>query len=72
MQNGRSSNLFRTCVYACIKFDDIVKTIGWVKEKSVLMIFDKCLKYKDRNDCQFLQKDKYCEKVGNVNEETIK
>lgn len=44
---------------------NVSKTIGRIKGKSALMIFD-------RHNRHFWARGYYCETVGNVNEETIK
>ena len=51
---------------------NVSKTIGRIKGKSALMIFDRHPEYRDRNNRHFWARGYYCETVGNVNEETIK
>ena len=51
---------------------NVSKTIGRIKEKSALMIFDRYPEYRDRNNRHFWARGYCCETVGNVNEETIK
>ena len=51
---------------------NVSKTIGRIKEKSALMIFDRYPEYRDRNNRHFWARGYYCETVGNINEETIK
>ena len=51
---------------------NVSKTIGRIKGKSALMIFDRHPEYRDRNNRHFWERGYYCETVGNVNEETIK
>ena len=60
-------------MYVSIPPKEIVsKTIGIIKGKSALMIFDRHPEYRERYDRQFEARGYYCETVGNVNEETIK
>ena len=49
---------------------NVSKTIGRIKGKSALIIFDRHPEY--RNNRHFWARGYYCETVGNVNEETIK
>ena len=51
---------------------NVSKTIGRIKGKSALMIFDRHPEYRDRNNRHFWARGYCCETVGNVNEETIK
>lgn len=50
----------------------VSKTIGRIKGKSALMIFDRHPEYREKYNRHFLARGYYCETVGNVNEETIK
>lgn len=50
----------------------VSKTIGRIKGKSALMIFDRHPEYRERNNRHFWARGYYCETVGNVNEATIK
>lgn len=50
----------------------VSKTIGRIKGKSALIIFDRHPEYRERNNRHFWARGYYCETVGNVNEETIK
>lgn len=50
----------------------VSKTIGRIKRKSALMIFDRHPEYRESNNCHFGVGGHYCEMVGDVNEEIIK
>ena len=50
----------------------VSKTIGRIKGKSALMIFDRHPEYREKNNRHFWARGYYCETVGNVNEATIK
>ena len=52
--------------------ESVSKTIGRIKGKSALMIFDRHSECRKRYDRHFWARGYYCETVGNVNEETIK
>lgn len=52
--------------------ESVSKTIGRIKGKSALMIFDRHPEYRERYDRHFWARGYYCETVGNVNEATIK
>ena len=50
----------------------VSKTIGRIKGKSAMMIFDRHPEYREKYNRHFWARGYYCETVGNVNEETIK
>ena len=49
----------------------ISKTIGRIKGKSALMIFDRHPEYREKYNRHFWARGYYCETIGKVNEETI-
>ena len=49
----------------------ISKTIGRVKGKSALMIFDRHPEYREKYNRHFWARGYYCETIGKVNEDTI-
>lgn len=49
----------------------ISKTIGRIKGKSALMIFDRHPEYREKYNRHFWTRGYYCETIGKVNEETI-
>ena len=49
----------------------ISKTIGRIKGKSALMIFDHHPEYREKYNRHFWARGYYCETIGKVNEETI-
>ena len=52
--------------------ESVAKTIGRMKGKSTLMLFDRHPEYRQKYDRHFWARGYYCETIGNVNEETIK
>ena len=52
--------------------ESVAKTIGRIKGKSTLMLFDRHPEYRQKYDRHFWARGYYCETIGNVNEETIK
>lgn len=50
----------------------VSKTVGRIKGKSALMVFDRHPEYRERYNRHFWARGYYCETIGNVNEETIK
>lgn len=61
-----------TCKYRYRAKKSISKTIGRIKGKCAVMIIDRHPKYRERADRYFWARGHYCEKGGNVNEETIR
>ena len=78
MQDGgsndhKSGHASRSCAYVSIPPKlSVSKTIGLIKGKSALMIFDRHPEYREKGNRHFWARGYYCETVGNVNEEMIK
>jgi len=49
----------------------VAKTVGRIKGKSALMLFDRHPEYRNKYDRHFWARGYYCETIGNVDEATI-